>query len=282
MRSLFNNNQLSHWIFTSAIKFSIVPLVYFVPVFLFQIRLESIYDFILEVTRLYCVILLASMAGKLVNSKLIKLGLVLAVANGIYDSITEIVYLDLMISHRFPFADALLDEALLIISYGCIIKGIYQYFSRINKLTLTDNLTKCYNLSAIDLVPLGAYQVFYFDIDNFSQINKSKGHDAGNNVLSAFAAQLMYSCRDLGYVFRLEADKFLAIVDIEHAQDYIDSVTKAYERREITFSSGTAACLNYSFQTSISEARVNLHEMKRFKQSIYTEEFELAEYQSSI
>jgi len=58
MRSLFNNHQLSRWIFTSAIKLSIVPIVYIVPVFVFQIPVESIYDYLLEVVRLYCVILM--------------------------------------------------------------------------------------------------------------------------------------------------------------------------------------------------------------------------------
>ncbi|ODS04185.1 GGDEF domain-containing protein [Vibrio scophthalmi] len=279
MRSLFNNHQLSHWIFTSAIKFSIVPIVYIVPVFVFQIPVESIYDYLLEVVRLYCVILMTSMIGKLVNSKLIKLGLMIAVANGVYDSITEIVYIDLMISNRFPFADALLDEALLIIGYGCIIKGLYLHFTRINKLTLTDNLTKCYTLATLDLVPLGAYQVFYFDIDNFSNVNKSKGHDIGNKVLNAFATQLMYSCQDLGYVFRIEADKFLVVVDIDQAQLYIDSVTKAYERKEIRFSYGTAACLTNCFKDAIAEAEENLREMKRCNNSLYSKEFELEGYE---
>ncbi|EGU46328.1 GGDEF family protein [Vibrio ichthyoenteri ATCC 700023] len=272
MRSLFNNHQISRWIVTSAIKFSIVPLLYFVPVFVFQIQLESIYDYLLEVTRLYCVILMTSMIGKLVNSKLIKTGLMIAVANGVYDSITEIVYIDLMISSRFPFADALLDEALLIIGYGCIIRGLYLHFTRINKLTLTDNLTKCYTLPTLDLVPVGAYQVFYFDIDNFKKINKAQGHDVGNNVLNTFATQLISSCSNLGYVFRIEADKFLAVVDIAQAQEYIDSVTKAYERKEITFSSGTAACFNNKFKAAISEAQDNLREMRQCKNGIVDNE----------
>ncbi|EGU35169.1 GGDEF domain-containing protein [Vibrio scophthalmi] len=279
MRSLFNNHQLSHWIFTSAITFSIVPIVYIVPVFVFQIPVESIYDYLLEVVRLYCVILLTSMIGKLVNSKVIKLGLMIAVVNGVYDSITEIVYIDLMISNRFPFADALLDEALLIIGYGCIIKGLYQHFTRVNKLTLTDNLTKCYTLATLDLVPLGAYQVFYFDINNFSEINRTKGHNIGNKVLTDFASQLIDGCYDFGYVFRIEADKFLVVVDIDQAQLYIDSVTKAYERKEISFSSGTAACLTNCFKDAIAEAEENLHEMKRCNNSLYSKEFELEGYE---
>ena len=265
MRALFNNHDLSNWIRISAIKFSIVPIAYIVPVLVFKIPIESIYDYLLEVVRLYCVILMTSMISKLINSKLVRLGLILAVVNGAYDAITEIIFFNHMITDRFPFADALLDEALLIIGYGCIINGLYQLFNRINKLTLTDELTRCYVFATIDLVPLGTYQFFHFDLDNFKTINETKGHNVGNIVLTTFAAKLMQFCGDVGYVFRIEGDKFLVIIDIEQAQRFIDSFTHAYSKEHIPFSYGTAACLNNDFNGSLSEAEDNLREMKLCK-----------------
>ena len=279
MRPLFNNHELSNWIQISAIKFSIVPIAYIIPVFVFKIPVESIYDYLLEVVRLYCVILMTSIIGKVSNSKFVKLGLILAVVNGVYDSITEIIFVDHMIAGRFPFADALLDEALLIIGYGCIINGLYQHFKQINKLTLTDDLTRCYVFATVDLVPLGAYQFFYFDLDNFKAINQTKGHNVGNTVLSIFAANLMQSCGDVGYVFRIEADKFLVIIDIEQAQPFIDSLTHVYSKEHIPFCYGTAACLDNDLKRSLSEAEENLREMKLCKNALYTDEFRLEGYE---
>ncbi|MFA0412716.1 GGDEF domain-containing protein [Vibrio renipiscarius] len=268
MRSLFNNHNLPNWIIKSAITFSIVPAIYIVPVVVFQIPLESFYDYFLEVTRLYCVLLLSSMIGKLINSKMIKLGLYLAIANGVYDTITEIILIEQLISHRFPFADALLDEGLLIASYGCIINGLFQHFNRINALTLTDNLTQCYNLSTVPLIPFGAYQVFYFNLDNFKRINQTQGHDVGNKVLVNFAAQLMHSTSNNGYVFRVEGDKFITVIDVNCAQHFIDSFNQSYQQEHIAFSYGTAACFDNKLKQAIDEARDNLNEIKSDKEAM--------------
>ncbi|RJX75591.1 GGDEF domain-containing protein [Vibrio sinensis] len=274
MRTLFNNRELSYELLSCAFKFSIVPFLYIVPVFVFQIEVDSIYDYLLEVTRLYSVILLTSLLGKLVNSKMIRFGLILAIINGVYDSVTEIVILQQMLVSPFPFVDALLDEALLIAGYGCIISGLYQHFMQINRLTLTDNLTQCYTRSALNLIPIGGYQLFYFDLDDFKIINDTRGHNVGDKVLTTFSRMLIRSCDDTGYAFRLGGDEFLAIVDVDKAVHFIDVFTKACDLEEIKVSYGTSACFDNNFKIAISEADENLYEMKQCKKSFSDQSFE--------
>ncbi|MBA5764003.1 GGDEF domain-containing protein [Vibrio sp. 404] len=269
MRTLFNDNQIYLDLTRRAIRFSFIPVLFIAPVMALSIPVESIYDYLLEVTRLYCVLIMASVTENLVNSKVIRIGIILAIINGVYDAITEILYIEQVISHRFPFADALIDEALLIAAYGCIIFGLFRHLSKVNKLSLTDNLTKCYTRTALKLLPRGSYQLFYFDLDKFKLINDTKGHNVGDKVLIIFARRLMRCCDNIGYAFRVGGDEFIAIIDTENAQDFIEIFTKACEVEGIEFSYGTAACESIHYDKAIAEADENLYEMKQFKSSNY-------------
>ncbi|WP_194438874.1 GGDEF domain-containing protein [Vibrio fluminensis] len=265
MRTLFSDSQFTHGLVSHAVKFSIVPIVALVPVFAFHIELESIYDYVLEITRLYCVIIMASLTESIANSKVIRFGLILAIFNGTYDAATEIIFLEQLVSNRFPFADALLDEALLIAAYACIIKGLYNHLSQVNKLSLTDNLTKCYTRSALKVIPKSSYQLFYFDLDKFKAINDTKGHNIGDRVLTVFARRLIRCCDNIGYALRVGGDEFIAIVDLDKAESFINHFTKACQVEEIQFSYGTSLCEDNNFELAIKEADENLYEMKQFK-----------------
>ncbi|ROV57533.1 GGDEF domain-containing protein [Vibrio ponticus] len=274
MRALFNN-QITHELSRSALKFSVVPILALAPVFALQIELESVYDYILEVTRLYFVIILASLTERIADSKIIRLGLALAIFNGTYDAITEIMYFERIVSNRYPFADALLDEAILIIAYGCIIIGLYNHLSQINTLSLTDNLTQCYTRSALKLIPKNSYQLFYLDLDKFKQINDVQGHNIGDRVLTIFGRRLIRCCDDLGYAFRVGGDEFIAIVDLEKAESFINTFTQACKIENIQFSYGTALCEDNNFDKAIRDADENLYEMKKFKDSQYPYNFQV-------
>ncbi|MGF1911533.1 GGDEF domain-containing protein [Vibrio kasasachensis] len=275
MKTLFNDNQITLGLLRRMLKFLFVPIALLFPVFYLDIHVESIYDYCLEVTRLYSVILMTSVTIKLVSSKVIKIGMTCAIINGFYDTITEVIYIENMVSKRFPFADALLDEALLIIAYGCIIYGLFRHLRTVNKLSLTDDLTKCYTRTALSLMPNGAYQLFYLDLDKFKLINDTKGHNIGDKILALFARRLIRCCDNIGYAFRVGGDEFIAIVDIENAQNFIETFTKACELEEIEFSYGTAACVNNNYDVTIAEADENLYEMKQFKAANYPYNFEL-------
>lgn len=144
-----------------------------------------------------------------------------------------------------------------------------------NKLALLDNLTKCYTRSALSLVPHGHYQLFYLDLDKFKQINDSKGHNVGDQVLTVFGRRLIRCCDEIGYAFRVGGDEFIAIVDINHAENFIERFTKACEVESIEFSYGTAACSHNYFDQAIKEADEDLYEMKMFKASSSPYDFEI-------
>ncbi|HAS62474.1 MAG TPA: diguanylate cyclase [Vibrio sp.] len=275
MKTLFNDSQIYLDLTRRAVRFSFVPIAFIIPVIALSIPVESIYDYLLEVTRLYCVIIMASVTENLVNSRVIRVGIILAIINGFYDALTEIIYLEHVISRRFPFADALVDEALLIGAYGCIIYGLFRHLSTVNKLSLTDNLTQCYTRTALKLLPRGSYQLFYFDLDKFKLINDTKGHNIGDKVLILFARRLMRCCDEIGYVFRVGGDEFIAIVAPDKAEKFIDVFTKACEIDGIEFSYGTAIYEGNQYKKAIAEADENLYDMKQFKASNFPYNLEL-------
>ncbi|WP_114764568.1 GGDEF domain-containing protein [Vibrio rhodolitus] len=269
MRELYNDNQITSGLLNKLAIFLIVPILAWVPVFTLDIEIESTYDYILEVTRLYCVLVLASIAKGVISSQIIRTGIILAILNGIYDALTEIVFIDIHISSRFPFADALLDEALLIGAYACIIIGSYNYLRQVNKLALTDNLTNCYTRAALKIIPKGNYQLFYFDIDNLNELNNERGHNFGDKLLYTFGDQLINCCNDIGYAYRVGGDEFIAIIDIESARKFIDQFMRACDRESIQFSYGTAPWESGDITKATIEAKENLSEMQEFKASPY-------------
>ena len=54
--------------------------------------------------------------------------------------------------------------------------------------------------------------VIFLDLDNFKQINDSRGHDAGDSALQATAKALLDSLRTSDQVARLGGDEFAALL----------------------------------------------------------------------
>lgn len=89
-----------------------------------------------------------------------------------------------------------------------------------------------------------AVSLLYFDIDNFKNINDTKGHREGDEVLKQVGLILMNRCRETDLACRYGGDEFCVILpdcDIENAQlvaqNIIDDLSAKYDG-EITLSIG--------------------------------------------
>jgi len=89
-------------------------------------------------------------------------------------------------------------------------------------LSVTDQLTGLYNIRYlnIELPRLVAFahrshtqlSLMFLDLDNFKSVNDNHGHDAGNNVLQAFAGSLQKLIRtDMDMCFRFGGDEFVIV-----------------------------------------------------------------------
>lgn len=75
------------------------------------------------------------------------------------------------------------------------------------------------------------FAVMFLDLDNFKDINDSKGHAFGDEVLKATAALLRASVRETDTVARLGGDEFVVLcAELAHEEDAFSIVMKLRER----------------------------------------------------
>ncbi|WP_422746514.1 diguanylate cyclase domain-containing protein [Mycobacterium sp. WMMD1722] len=106
---------------------------------------------------------------------------------------------------------------------------------------LLDRTTLAHRLSA----HAAGSAVVLLDLDSFKQYNDQYGHDAGDDLLVAFADTLRGSVGDDGMVFRLGGDEFLLLLvgaDQSAAERIVDRVRERWSRSGVAvgFSAGIA------------------------------------------
>ncbi|MBZ5605871.1 MAG: GGDEF domain-containing protein [Acidobacteriia bacterium] len=104
----------------------------------------------------------------------------------------------------------------------------------VERLASTDPLTGVCNRRVLErqlerrVRETAPFCVIYFDLNGFKQINDTLGHQAGDDLLKQFAAELSHSLRSTDMVGRLGGDEFVALVagPAEQVRDRIDQVKR--------------------------------------------------------
>jgi diguanylate cyclase (GGDEF)-like protein/PAS domain S-box-containing protein len=169
-----------------------------------------------------------------------------------------------------------------ICGYRSIQKDITDK-KKIEKLSITDNLTGLYNRMRLDeilntkLHELRRYNnpfsVILIDIDNFKNINDSFGHDAGDHVLKELATIFTNNVRATDTVGRWGGEEFAIIcgnTSQDGAAELAEKVRFAVESHDmklplkVTSSLGVAECNKEdSIASLFKRADENLYEAKK-------------------
>ncbi len=132
---------------------------------------------------------------------------------------------------------------------------------KLARLALCDPLTGLFNRRAMEERLHGEYlrarrydtplSLAFIDMDDFKQVNDSLGHDAGDAMLSYFAAKLRKMARKIDIVARFAGDEFVVILpstDAAQARAFLDRVLLFFSfttvpglDREVRFSFGVAS-----------------------------------------
>jgi diguanylate cyclase (GGDEF)-like protein len=131
---------------------------------------------------------------------------------------------------------------------GKKIEGLEKELEDAKQNSREDFLTKLYNRRALDdymeikeneFTRYGRnFSVVMFDIDHFKKVNDTFGHEAGDAVLSAFAAILKKDCRTVDIVGRYGGEEFLAILsetDIEGGVIFAEKVRAHVEEAKFMY-----------------------------------------------
>jgi len=108
------------------------------------------------------------------------------------------------------------------------------------KLSTKDPLTGLYNRHSLKEYVTAAisnakrtnsqFALLFLDLDNFKNINDSKGHNFGDIILSEIAKNLSYSVRDNDIVSRVGGDEFVILLNhIENEKTIIEVLNRIKE-----------------------------------------------------
>jgi len=119
----------------------------------------------------------------------------------------------------------------------------------LKKIAHTDALTQLYDRSTLGpRLSLHASEsaVVLLDLDRFKRYNDHHGHEAGDELLVAFADALRSSVREDDIVFRIGGDEFLLMLigaDRAEAEQVVDRLRRHWADRDgpVGFSAGIAA-----------------------------------------
>jgi diguanylate cyclase (GGDEF)-like protein len=125
----------------------------------------------------------------------------------------------------------------------------------LNKLVITDKLTKAYNrvkfeeVIAIEMERASRYNhplsILIIDIDDFKNVNDTCGHLAGDYVLKAVADILQSHMRKLNHLIRWGGDEFI-IVPVETGLDGASIFSERLRQAIESFDFGKAGKITVS------------------------------------
>ncbi|MGV1964191.1 putative bifunctional diguanylate cyclase/phosphodiesterase [Agrobacterium sp. 22-222-1] len=130
-------------------------------------------------------------------------------------------------------------------------------YERIRHLALNDSLTELpnrlsfreYITVAVEQASLNGHELAMvgIDLDRFKEVNDTRGHAAGDEVLKVLGKRMQGLLRDGEFVARLGGDEFAAVHRVRDAQslrDFLDrfefSLTKPVQLDEYQFSPGAS------------------------------------------
>lgn len=112
------------------------------------------------------------------------------------------------------------------------------------------------------------------DLDNFKEINDTKGHSAGDYVLKRFSQKAIELVDEVGFVTRFGGDEFLIFVQgieeaelqkkLEELHQYATEIP-GYEGTNIDFSEGIVHWNNMTLSQAFEEADRQMYAVKRRK-----------------
>lgn len=108
-------------------------------------------------------------------------------------------------------------------SFNVMVDKINERDLRLKEIAYHDALTGFYNRTYLDEVYFEnlsysnrGYAVIYIDLDNFSYVNDTYGHDVGDLLLIEFGKMLNHICESNIDIIRLGGDEFILILTEEN------------------------------------------------------------------
>jgi len=150
----------------------------------------------------------------------------------------------------------------------------HRMWSTLRRLSVVDELTGLYNRRGFFAVverqykealesPEGSALFFFFDLDEFKEVNDTYGHDQGDAALQSFSDVLKTTFDRDDSISRVGGDEFVAFVcnpSHRNADSIVETFTRALERLNAEEKLPFEVKSSYGFRTVTSEEEISLDE----------------------
>ncbi|WEM45119.1 GGDEF domain-containing protein (plasmid) [Photobacterium sp. DA100] len=200
------------------------------------------------------------------KEKLFLFGMMLLGLEKAYGMLHEIIALKKTLE-SIPVPVAIfLDDGCALIGVGCLALGVKQTIDHYESSQSTDELTGVYNRKALRKIPLKQFDLVFFDIDNFKQLNDEHGHNFGDSILKLFSQGLKQYTQQDEIIIRFGGDEFIVILQSHRAKSFLVDIEATISALNISYSYGIAENFNRrNLREAINRSDKALYRMKHLK-----------------
>ncbi|WP_123766767.1 GGDEF domain-containing protein [Vibrio maerlii] len=233
-----------------------------------SVVVDSAADIVFESMTLFVIIyVMAVSKSKIVQNRKLLAGVIVLICNKLYDVVTEIEVIDEFIDN-YEVLDTLLEDGMLQVSVLLIAFGISEMIRKAEDTSLTDALTGLFNRNKLERVSLSNFELVYFDLDGFKEINDTLGHQYGDVILSRFGKAINSNLNKREQGFRLGGDEFVVVLEPGRCIQFIDELRSCLNEQPILFSYGKARATKATLKVGLAKADQAMYDMKRQKKTI--------------
>ena len=167
--------------------------------------------------------------------------------------------LDLQCSAEHSLSPYDIEMLRTLAAQAAVVIAHIQYIALIEKVAITDELTKLYNFHHFRTLLEQEYHwacryhhalsLLMIDIDYFKRINDSFGHVTGNEILAQVAKLLSQSCRNGDWVCRYGGEEFAVLLP---ETDFAEAYRIAEQIRQVVADYSFDDIVGCAFHLSIS------------------------------
>ncbi|MGR5063669.1 GGDEF domain-containing protein [Photobacterium sp. DNB22_13_2] len=161
-----------------------------------------------------------------------------------------------------------LDDGCILIGIGFLALAIKHIITKYECGQSVDELTGVFNRKALGSISLKKFDLIFFDLDNFKQLNDEHGHKFGDSVLLLFSQGLKQYTLPKEMIIRFGGDEFIAILQPYRAKAFLKSIDATLSALNISYSYGIATNSDRrNLREAINCSDEELYRMKHFKHS---------------
>ncbi|PSU35527.1 GGDEF domain-containing protein [Photobacterium lutimaris] len=161
-----------------------------------------------------------------------------------------------------------LDDGCILIGIGFLALAIKHIITKYECGQSIDELTGVFNRKALGSISLKNFDLIFFDLDNFKQLNDEHGHKFGDSVLLLFSQGLKKHTLPKEMIIRFGGDEFIAILRPYRANTFLENIDATLSVLNISYSYGIAPNSDRrNLREAINHSDEELYRMKHLKHS---------------